>query len=126
VSAPLTALARAQALGLREAASACNGSQAPLKARLLAAADSLHNLALMAERGAQASKTAGSAKNDIGGEIRRLQKIEALLICIHHAANEEIEVDVSDALAVACERIAESLEGLDRLELALGSKGAEL
>jgi hypothetical protein len=49
-------------------------------------------------------------------EIRRLQKISALLICIQHAANEGVEFDVADALIVVITLVDESLAGIDRLE----------
>jgi len=53
---------------------------------------------------------------DIADEIRRLQKTQALLIAVHHAANEEVEFDVSDAIAVIVALVEDSLRGLDQLE----------
>jgi hypothetical protein len=60
----------------------------------------------------------------INAEIRRLQKINALLICVQYAANDEVEFGVADALAVIVTLIDESLTGLDRLELQLAKDGA--
>lgn len=53
----------------------------------------------------------------INDEIRQLQKTHALLICIQYAADDEVDFDVADALAVVVTLIDESLAGLDRLEL---------
>lgn len=52
----------------------------------------------------------------INDEIRRLQKTQALLICIKCAADEGVEFDVADALAIIVAMIEESLAALDRLE----------
>jgi hypothetical protein len=68
------------------------------------------------------SRTRNVAKPDIADEIRRVQKIQALLIAVHYAANEEAEFDVSDALAVICVLIEQSLAGLDRLEASIGQE----
>lgn len=53
----------------------------------------------------------------LNDEIRRLQKTQALLICIQYAADDEVDFDVGDALAVVVKLIDESIDGLDRLEL---------
>lgn len=58
-------------------------------------------------------------RRTITTEIRRLQKTEALLRCMQVAACEETEVDWDDALRVICNRVAKSLRGLDRLEVAM-------
>ena len=50
-------------------------------------------------------------------QIRRLQKIKALLICVQHSADEGVEFDVADALAVIVALIDDSLAGVDRLEV---------
>ena len=55
--------------------------------------------------------------HSINDEIRRLQKTQALLICVQYAANDEVDFDVADALAVIVKLIDKSLAGLDRLEL---------
>lgn len=52
-------------------------------------------------------------------EIRRLQKTQALLICVQYAADEDVDFDVADALAVIVELIDESITGLDRLAVSL-------
>jgi hypothetical protein len=54
----------------------------------------------------------------INDEIRQLQKTQALLICIQYAADDEIDFDVADALSVIVTLIDQSIDGLDRLELA--------
>jgi hypothetical protein len=71
------------------------------------------------------SRANKAAKPDIINEIRRLQKISALLIAVHFAANEEVEFDVSDALAVIVGLVAESLRGLDLLEASIGTASHE-
>jgi hypothetical protein len=55
----------------------------------------------------------------INDEIRRLQKTQALLICIQYAADDEVDFDVADALAVIVTLIDESITGLDRLAVSL-------
>jgi hypothetical protein len=55
---------------------------------------------------------------EIADEIRRLQKIQALLLAVQFAANHEAEFDVADALAAIAALVDESLSGLDRLEAA--------
>jgi hypothetical protein len=42
---------------------------------------------------------------------------KALLVCIRCASGEEIDFDVSDALAVILMLLDESLAGVDRLEV---------
>jgi hypothetical protein len=54
----------------------------------------------------------------INDEIRRLQKTQALLICVQYAADDEVDFDVADALAVIVTLIDESIDGLDHLEMA--------
>jgi len=71
---------------------------------------------------ASKAKAAQDDVHDIGDEIRRLQKMQALLIAVHYAANEEVEFDVSDALAVIVALVDESLAGLDQLEAAHGRR----
>jgi hypothetical protein len=51
----------------------------------------------------------------INDEIRRLQKTQALLICVQYAADDEVDFDVGDALAVVVTLIDDSITGLDRL-----------
>jgi hypothetical protein len=53
-------------------------------------------------------------------EIRRLQKTQALLITIQHAANYDVDFSVYDALTVILALVEESLVGLDRLEVEHG------
>lgn len=55
----------------------------------------------------------------LNDEIRRLQKTQALLICIQYAADDEIDFDVADALAVIVTLIDQSITGLDRLAVSL-------
>lgn len=54
----------------------------------------------------------------INDEIRQLQKTQALLICIQYAADDEVDFDVADALAVVVTLIDKSIDGLDRLAVA--------
>jgi hypothetical protein len=53
----------------------------------------------------------------INDEIRRLQKTHALLICIQCAADDEVDFNIADALAVVVKLIDKSIAGLDRLQL---------
>lgn len=53
----------------------------------------------------------------LNDEIRRLQKTQALLICVQYAADDEVDFDVADALAVIVTLIDDSIDGLDRLAL---------
>lgn len=53
----------------------------------------------------------------ISEEIRRLQKMRALLIAVQFASNHDAEFDVSDALAAIIASIEESLRALDRIAL---------
>jgi hypothetical protein len=55
----------------------------------------------------------------LNDEIRRLQKTQALLICIQYAADDEVDFDVADALAVVVTLIDDSITGLDRLAVSL-------
>jgi len=55
----------------------------------------------------------------INDEIRRLQKTQALLICIQYAAEDEVDFDVADALAVIVKLIDKSIAGIDRLAVSL-------
>lgn len=55
----------------------------------------------------------------INDEIRHLQKTQALLICVQYAADDEVDFDVADALAVIVTLIDESITGLDRLAVSL-------
>lgn len=55
--------------------------------------------------------------HDIADEIRRLQKLSALLACLQHAVNygvsEDLQIDVSDALAAVVLLIDREVESLD-------------
>ena len=53
----------------------------------------------------------------INDEIRRLQKISSLVICIQYAASDNVDFDVADALAVIVKLLDKSIAGLDRLQL---------
>ena len=57
-------------------------------------------------------------EHDLAGEVRRLQKLSALLACLQHAVNydvsEERQVDVSDALAAVVLLIDHEIETLDQ------------
>ena len=55
------------------------------------------------------------SRRNLNDEIRRLQKIQALLICIRYAADDEIDFDVADALAVIVTLVDESIVNLDQL-----------
>ena len=55
----------------------------------------------------------------INDEIRRLQKTQALLIAVQLAADDEVDFDVADALAVIVKLIDSSITGLDRLAVSL-------
>lgn len=59
------------------------------------------------------------SRPDINAEIRRLQRTAALLGCIQIAAAEGAKLDMADALKVVCDRVELSLQGLDRLEVAM-------
>lgn len=60
---------------------------------------------------------------DIGDEIRRLQKTQALLIAVQFAANHEADdLDVSDAIAAIIVLVEQSLAGLDEFEAAAGKE----
>lgn len=52
----------------------------------------------------------------VNDELRRLQRTMAVLVCMQAAADEGTEADMGDALAVVVALVAESLQGLDRLE----------
>ena len=58
----------------------------------------------------------------LSGEMRRLQKTQALLIAIQHAAREGVEFDAADAIAVVVDLVEETLAGLDRVEVSHGRK----
>lgn len=60
------------------------------------------------------------AHQALNGEIRRLQKILAVLIALQAAATEGAEFDVGDALAVVVALVGESLRGLDCIEVTHG------
>jgi hypothetical protein len=55
----------------------------------------------------------------LNDEIRRLQKTQALLICVQYAEDDDVDFDVADALAVIVTLIDESITGLDRLAVSL-------
>jgi hypothetical protein len=50
------------------------------------------------------------------------KKNQAPLICIKCAADDGVEFDVADALALVVAQIGESLVGLDQLELAVNTE----
>lgn len=52
----------------------------------------------------------------LNDELRRLQKVLAVLIAIQVAAQEGTVFDIADALAVVVPLVNETLAGLDRLE----------
>lgn len=52
----------------------------------------------------------------INDEMRRLQKVLAVLIALQAAAEGGAGFDIGDALAVVIPLVNESLAGLDRLE----------
>jgi hypothetical protein len=54
----------------------------------------------------------------INAEMRRLQKVLAVLIAVQAAAEDGADFDMGDALAVVIPLVNESLAGLDRLETA--------
>lgn len=58
-----------------------------------------------------------SVMPDIASEVRRLQKLSALVGCVQHAVNydvgDERQVDVSDALAAVVMLINHELRGLE-------------
>lgn len=56
----------------------------------------------------------------INDEMRRLQKVVAVLIAIQVAAEEDTEFNVADALAVVIALANETLAGLDRIEVTRG------
>lgn len=56
------------------------------------------------------------AKSDVTDCIRRLQKINALMIAVQYAANHDAEFDVSDAMAAIIMIIEHMLTELDALE----------
>jgi hypothetical protein len=53
----------------------------------------------------------------LNDETRRLQKAQALLIAIQHAARQDIDFDAADALSVIVALVEETLAGLDRVEV---------
>lgn len=53
----------------------------------------------------------------VNDEMRRLQKVLAVLIALQAAAEEGTDFDVADALAVVIPLVNETLAGLDRLEV---------
>lgn len=59
------------------------------------------------------------AQLDPADEIRRFQKLSALLACLQHAVNydvsDDLQVDVSDALAAVVLLIDHEIDSLDRL-----------
>ncbi|GFE84969.1 hypothetical protein GCM10011487_69690 [Steroidobacter agaridevorans] len=56
--------------------------------------------------------------HDIGDEVRRLQKLSALISCLQHACNydvaEDLQVDVSDALAAVVLLITHEIDSLEQ------------
>jgi hypothetical protein len=50
-------------------------------------------------------------------EIRKLQRIQAVLICMQHAANQGAEFDVADALLVVIELMDDALASVDALDV---------
>jgi hypothetical protein len=57
-------------------------------------------------------------KAGVDKELGKLHKTHALLIAVQFAANHDCEFDVSDALAVIRDRVEESIERLDRAQVA--------
>jgi len=53
----------------------------------------------------------------IRGEIRRLQKALAVLTCLREVALYEVEVDLADVAAVACDLVDKTLYELDMVGL---------
>lgn len=102
--------ARATALLLRNSAQVCTSEQGSLKVQLTRAADALDGMMLLAMRGLD---------RDPADEIRRLQKLSALLACLQHAVNydvsEDLQVDVSDALAAVLLLVDHEIDSLDEL-----------
>lgn len=66
---------------------------------------------------ASKAKAAQHDLHDIAEEIRRLQKLSALLACLQHAVNYDVsgdlQIDVSDALAAVVLLIDREVESLD-------------
>ena len=54
-------------------------------------------------------------KMALHAEIRSLQRIQALLICIQHTANEGVEFDVADALLVVIDLLDQAMVRVDEL-----------
>lgn len=57
----------------------------------------------------------------LNDEIRRLQKILAVLIACRVATDEDTDFDVGDALSVIVALLSDALAGLDRLEVVEGN-----
>ncbi|HWK52681.1 MAG TPA: hypothetical protein VNR40_22465 [Steroidobacter sp.] len=53
-------------------------------------------------------------KEAMNVELGQLHKTHAVLVAVQYAANHDCEFDVSDALAVIRDRVAETIERLDR------------
>jgi hypothetical protein len=62
-------------------------------------------------------KAADKHKPTLSEEIRDLQKTHALLVAVQFAAIQDCDFDASDALAVIRDRVEESLDRLDRIEV---------
>jgi hypothetical protein len=70
-----------------------------------------------------ASTTSGTPANIeqvVQRESRRLQKALAVLTCLREAAETEVEVDLSDVAAVACDLVDKALYELDLAGLSGG------
>lgn len=60
---------------------------------------------------------AGRKKPASHTEVRKLQRIQAVLICMQYATNEGAEFDVADALLVVIELLDEALASVDAVEV---------
>jgi hypothetical protein len=70
----------------------------------------------------KATRARPTPPTTVNDEMRRLQKLLAVLVCIQAAAEEGTDFDVGDALAVVVALVDETLRGLDRLEVAHGGE----
>ena len=57
------------------------------------------------------------AERVIQRECRRLQKALAVLTCLREAAEHDVEVDLADVVAVACDLVDKALYELDLADL---------
>jgi hypothetical protein len=59
-----------------------------------------------------AGAAVGNAKNVLQRECRRLHKALAVLTCLREAAEHEVDVDLADVAAVACDLVDKALYDL--------------